>query len=142
MKVSKNFDIREFVPKIIWDNYQENSIWFVDPRIIAIAQNVRDYFSAEMTINDWHYGGTFQNRGYRTPASKIGAHYSQHKFGRAIDFNIKGLTAKECYKIIQVNHDWFHLRGVKAMEDIRDTPTWIHLDCRNTLLNHILIVRG
>jgi len=140
MKISPHFDLREFVPKAIFDQYGANSIWFLDDRLIEGAEWLRAHFNAPITINNWHTGGSFQNRGFRAPNTTVGARLSQHKFGRAIDFNVAGMTAAQVAKdLIDSGHiddsPW------TTIEDPAHTATWTHLDMRQTRSNDLLIVR-
>jgi hypothetical protein len=70
MKVSANFDLEEFIDRDTFQRYREKSIWFIDPKIIALAEFYRMHFKAPVTINTWHKGGQFQYRGFRPPACK------------------------------------------------------------------------
>lgn len=45
MRISTNFDIREFVPKSIWDKYGINSVWFISPKIIEIAEFYKTFWT-------------------------------------------------------------------------------------------------
>jgi len=142
MKVSDNFTIQEFVPKEIYQIYSERSIWFVDQRLIDGMQWLREYFGASITINNWHTGGTLQNRGFRHPTTTTGARLSQHKFGRACDFNVAGLTAKQTFD--KIRNDWGIISGhtfFTTMEDVQYTPTWTHIDGRDTGSMELLIVK-
>ena len=142
MKVSKNFIIQEFVPQSVYTQFGDKSIWFVDINLINLAQAVRDFFGATVTINNWHTKGILQNRGYRIPMTNVGGNMSQHKFGRAIDINVSGLTAQQVYKTILDNESVFMSYGLTTMEDIAFTATWTHLDIRNTgMLTRIFIVK-
>lgn len=139
--VSKYFDIRELVPQSVFKAYGDDSIWFIDPRLVKVLDAIRGHFKAPVTINNWHTGGTYQNRGYRLPNTTVGASLSQHKFGRAADINIKGYTPQSIYKEILANETLFLCLGLTTLEDIEMTPTWNHLDVRNTGLDRILIVK-
>lgn len=129
--MSKHFDIREFVPKLIWDTYGERSAWFVDPRLIDSMDHLRSFFGAPITVNNWHTGGSFQNRGFRHPNSTQGGRLSQHRFGRACDFNVAGLKANDVYYAIL--NSWPEMvmsTAFTTLEDVADTPTWTHIDIR------------
>lgn len=169
MKVSKNFNLKEFVSPLTWKRFGLKSIWFIDPKIIAIAQLLRDVTGARVTINDWHLEGNYRYSGYRPPLIvrlkkifanrfepiktlneflkivkryKIGAAESDHKFGRAIDVKVKGLTSGEVYNIIISHKSEFIKAGLTVMEDVSYTSTWNHLSCRNTgTKNEILIIQ-
>lgn len=142
-QASKNFLVEEFVPQKIYEKYGDASLWFVDPKIVNIAQLIRDYFGKSMTINNWHNGGSFNYRGFRPDSfyyqwnadisaytSKRKGKLSQHRMGRAIDFNISGMTADEVREEILKNEEMWIEAGVTTMEDAAYSKTWIHLDCR------------
>lgn len=137
MKISQHFNLEEFVPQDIFNQYGEKSIWFIDPRLINLAEFIRTFFNKPMTIN----GNGLNERGFRSPDSSTGAKLSQHKFGRAIDFNIQGLTPQQVYDTILKNKDAFMKAGLTTMEDIKMTPTWTHVDVRQTNKLDILIVQ-
>lgn len=82
MKVSKNFDLREFVSERTWNKWGKASRWFVRPALIILAQFYKDFFTeyfqehekkevktVVVVINNWHYssGRKFNWRGYRPP---------------------------------------------------------------------------
>lgn len=139
-KTTDHFKTQEFVPKAIYDKFGENSNWFIDPRIRKLANFVRTFFNKPVTINNWSFGGTFEQRGFRTDDS-VGAEMSQHRYGRAIDINIKDMSPQEVFLTIMANEKLFIENGLTCMEDIKDTPSWNHLDIRFTGLDKILIVR-
>lgn len=135
------FKTEEFVPKSIYQQYGENSKWFIDPRIIKLANFTRKFFNKSVTINNWLWGGTLDERGFRDPASSTGGKLSQHRFGRAIDINVASMTPKAVYEAILANKEVFMEAGLTCMEDINDTPTWCHLDIRWTGEKNIKIVK-
>ena len=139
-QVSPNFSIYEFVPKIIFDHYGINSKWFIRPQIIQLAQFYRDYFSSPVYINNWYWGGPRYNRGFRTPNSRVGVLYSQHKLGAAFDCNIKDLSPDEVREEILRNAQDFMQAGLTTLEDGAIATTWIHSDIRPTGRSDILIV--
>ena len=139
-KISKHFDIREFVSKHTWDEWGMRSLWFLDPRLITLAEFTREWFGAPMMINNWHIGYSYQNRGYRHPESSVGASEGQHRFGRALDFNIKGLSSDQVYDEILANEKDFMLAGITTLENKQYAKTWTHMDIRNTGSANILIV--
>ena len=155
MKVSENFDIREFVPKSIWDRCGKNSTWFVSRQVVELAQFYKDFFSeyyrandnsgkevegVSIVINNWHYSsGGHQYRGFRPPKSTVGASLSQHRFCNAFDCDInikytdgtrKEADYKEIHKIIKENNDLFMSKGLTCVESVKDAPTWLHSDMR------------
>ena len=123
-----NFVIQELVPPEIYQAMGNNSLLVMDDRILRIADFVRDYFDVPVTINNWHGGGQFSQRGFRTQQQAGGADHSPHFYGRAADFDVKGMTADEVRKAIMEdsNHGDFSL--ITGMEL---NISWIHLDVDN-----------
>lgn len=163
MKVSENFDIREFVPRSIWNRFGEKSIWFIRPEVIKIAQAYKDLFtthyqsqhknvaSVAIKINDWMYGGGKQFSGFRPPESNIGAALSQHRFGNAFDCEIiivyKDGTRKEAdyaevHRVVKANWAYLSRIGLTTIESLKDAAGWLHSDCRNTGSKELLIVNA
>lgn len=86
MKVSENFDIREFVSERSWKKWGANCIWFIRPALFALAQFYKEFFTlfykqnekkevktVVVVINNWHYstGRKFRWRGYRPPIAYL-----------------------------------------------------------------------
>lgn len=150
MKVTINFDIREFVPKSIYNAFGANSIWFVNPKIFEIAEFYKDFFTGYyknlfptvtdvlIVVNNWHYAGTKEFSGFRPPDYAGGGKLSQHRFGRAFDCEIQIVTKtkkfeadyKEIREVIKKNEALFFSKGVRAIEN--GTDGWLHTDMRPT----------
>lgn len=114
----------------VYKRFGDNSIWFLDKRVIDLANFVRSRFGKPMTINNWQAGGNLNYRGYRPPDCTVGAQYSQHKFGRAIDFSIHDFTPQEIYKDVLDNSSIYIKAGLTTIEDIEYTRNWSHMDIR------------
>jgi len=118
------FKIQEFVPKDFYQVNGEQSILAMDERILATMDRIRKHFGTPITINDWHAGGQFSQRGFRTSAS-VGVTLSQHRFGRAVDFDIRGMPAEEFRQMIRDGRLTDQLSLVSRCEN---SVAWIHLD--------------
>jgi hypothetical protein len=126
MKVSKNFNLKEFVSPIMYDRYGEKALWFIDPRIIESAQSLRDNLGLSLTINNWAYGGDRYMSGLRTSDMEIYRPFSQHSFGRAVDIISTEITGEEMRQHILSNQELYpHITTLEG-----DT-SWLHMDCRN-----------
>ena len=130
MQISKNFLLQEFVPKAIYKLYEGKSTWFINPKIIQIAQELRYASGVPIIINNWHIGGVYNQSGYRVPETVIGAKLSQHKLGNAIDVRSNEVTPIELMNVVLSKKDLFMQLGLTAMEDVTATKSWLHLDCR------------
>lgn len=133
---SKHFKIQELVPKDIFLKFGEKSWWFVRPDIIAVADTLREMLDRTVIINDWNDGGLAQYRGFRPSNCKIGALYSQHKLGAAVDVVIPGMQPREVIAFIQANKAVFIPLGLSTIENNAYTPTWTHLDVRARTIQH------
>lgn len=169
MKVSANFDIREFVPKSVWDRFGQDSLWFINERVINLAQFYKDFFTAHfkkqdpnvdyviIKINNWMYGGVKQYSGFRpfeyilkqVKAGNKVATLSQHCLGNAFDCEIiivykDGSQVEANYAVIHeiIKQNWslFKKNGLTTIESLEFAPGWLHSDCRNTGINNLLII--
>ena len=134
---SKYFKIQELVSKKVYDKHGEQAWIFIDTKLIKVLDLLREHFNRPITVNNWVWGGTLEQRGLRTNLDELvkkktekGTLYiSQHILGKAADFNIKGLSSQEVYEEILKNKDKFYL--ISRVENIKDTPTWVHIDVAN-----------
>lgn len=153
MKISQNFDVREFVPRHIWDQFKEKSTWFVNPKIVRIAEFYKSFFTTYyknklgndkvravgISVNTWHIGGDKEWRGLRTAKCTQGADNSQHRYMNAFDCEIFIVSPdgkrvevdyKEIHEVIQKNETEFLANGVTTIEDVAIASGWLHTDCR------------
>jgi len=127
------FDIEELVDKQVFDRFGEASWKFLDPTILECILVVREGLDKPMTINNWKWGGKFSQRGLRHNMSsmvkgKTRPYLSAHMFGKAVDFDVKGMTAIEVRKWIVENEDKFPCK-IRLERNLNGKPiTWVHLD--------------
>jgi len=120
----KHFKLYELVDKATWKNYGQFAWNFLDPRLLMALDQLRDALGP-ITVNDWKWGGKFQWRGLRTTKCRQGAGMSQHRFGRAVDFDVKGMTPQDVRNYIRTHFEDF---GIFCIER---KVNWIHMDVRN-----------
>jgi hypothetical protein len=131
MKVSENWTLQEFIGQSVWNQFGESALWFVDRRLIDSAQWLRKALGVQLICNNWNTGGTFQNRGFRTPQSPQYKPFSQHSFGRAFDTSSPDMPHKDVYKWVLDNQDLILANtAFTTVESIEAAPTWLHLDLR------------
>lgn len=128
-KASRSFYEDEFV-------YPGGDFKKVDPKLVVVAQWLRDAFDAPVTINNYATGGQYKESGLRDINTKTGAKKSAHKEGKAIDIKVKGMTAKEVYDWCLSKQTELYAMGIREIEDNAYTPTWTHLATRG---NHLSI---
>lgn len=130
MKISANFELEEFIYPEVFARYGVNSLWFLDYRLIAIAQYFRDNLGKSITINNWHTGGQYKESGLRDFATATGGSKSQHKYGKALDLKVAELTPAQVFDFIHMHWTELSALGMTTTEDIQYTPTWNHIDTR------------
>lgn len=140
-KLSSHFVIQEFVPQDVFEKFQTKSLWFIDRRVILLAEFIRSRFGKPLIINNWHSGGKFQYRGFRPRSSSVGAEFSQHRFGRGIDFNVMTKEASEVSEEIIKSFSLYKKAGLTTIEDPLYTKGWTHIDIRDTNSDELLIVK-
>ena len=135
-KVSTNFIIEEFVTPQLFktimktNNPIEEFYKYVDKSIVDIVQFIRTKTNKVVVINNWHKGGTFTLRGFRPKNTKIGAKLSTHKTGKAVDFDIVGMTDKEVKEFVIKHQKELYALGARRMESEDFADTWCHLDLK------------
>lgn len=81
-----------------------------------------------MTINNWMWEGGYEWSGLRTPDSPYYSPFSQHTFGRAVDFGLDGMSAQEVRNDLVLN--WYS-EGEEYSITLEDGVSWVHIDVRN-----------
>lgn len=132
----KFFSIEELVDEVTYSRFGDRALMFLNPVLLRANDRVRNYFNAPMTINNWHIGGQFSQRGLRVNTS-VGADYSQHKFGNASDYDIEGYSADEIRAEIAAKPDHHAFELITCIEI---GVNWVHHDCRN-ISNRIMLIR-
>ena len=112
-KLSANFKVKEFACK------DGSDAVLVAPRLVMVLQTIRDHFGASATITS----------GYRTPqynAKVGGVAQSQHCYGTAADFYVKGVSVEAVAAYARkIMPDW---GGV----GIYKSQGFTHIDVRET----------
>ena len=137
MKVSKNFYSEEFLPKRLHKLNPGLVFRLMDERILRSIQDIRNCFPKDsFVVNDWHYEGGIQYRGYRpfqyytlkckTNLMQDDPILSQHHNGRALDFVTTKTPINEVRQFIIDNRD----RLFPLITAIEIDVNWIHIDCR------------
>ena len=119
------FTIKEFVSRKMFENNSEEELWkLLDPKLLKTISWLRERLGP-MRINTWASGGDLEQRGYRGKDCTIGAVHSAHKEGKALDFDVKGMTSEQV-------RQWIELHQEELPYPIRyeDRVTWCHIDTR------------
>lgn len=130
MKHLKYFKVQELVDRATYERFGDSSVMFLDQRLLRGVDAMRGKLEASMIINTWDGGGGLQFRGFRPPTSTVGAAFSQHRFGRAVDFHSSHIGINEVQAWVMENQKFLRDLGFTTVENFLHTPTWVHLDMR------------
>lgn len=134
MKISQDFHLEEFVPKVTFKKFVGESLWFIDPRIVLIAQKIRTNLGRPIHINTWMDGGPRQFSGFRPISCTVGGTYSQHRRGCAIDIVVDDMPNEEVFEYLCNHWSGFDELGLTTIENPKITKGWTHLDLRQKLI--------
>jgi len=123
MITAKHFDIRELVPKHVYDDRGIKAWRLLDPKLITTLDALREAYGP-MTVNNWHWGGNAQWRGLRTSQSPIGSQYSQHRYGRAADVTFRDRISASIRFEIMDNPELFPF-----ITELETDIKWFHFAC-------------
>lgn len=123
----KHFQLYELVDRRTFEAQGDTAWDLFRSEALEALDDLRDYFDAPITVNNWHDGGPFQWRGYRTreKAAELGAPNSRHAHGDAFDCDITGITAEEARHRICANKDHPLLNKIMRLEG---RVPWLHFD--------------
>tara|TARA_R110001592_G_C13122204_1_gene745879 strand:+ start:295 stop:750 length:456 start_codon:yes stop_codon:yes gene_type:complete len=134
MKTIKDyFIIQEFVDPLVYGKYGEAAWKFIDEKLLDCLLIIREELKSPISINNWNYGGKFTQRGLRhnmSPivSSKDKLYLSAHLFGKAIDFDVSGMTSIEVREWISKNAEKFPCK-IRLERNLYGKPiNWVHLD--------------
>ena len=147
-ELKKYFRVQELVCNHCYTKFGELSWQFLSTELLSILYTLRvDIFKKPITINTWHNSGQFSQRGLRCNMcqlvkNKNSVYLSAHCLGKAIDFNVQGLTNEQVHNIIKQNIDKFEYNI--RLESIESAPTWCHIDVLPILnnSNKLIIFKG
>lgn len=121
----RDFKLEELVDKTTFQTLGEKAWDLFNPETLIALDDLREYFNASITINDWARGGQSQWRGYRSATCPVGALHSQHRLGNAFDCTIKGWSAANVRAEIIAHQDNELLKRIMRLED---KVSWLHFD--------------
>ena len=127
-RIKKYFGIHELVGKRTFNKYGERAWRFLDYRLLYALLVIREGLDKEITVNS----GKRQQRGLRTIVQQMIKKYfykdklylSAHLLGKAVDFDVKGMSAQQVRMWILSHEDLFPFKI-----RLEDEVSWVHLDC-------------
>lgn len=125
----QHFKVQEFVDKDSYSQRGDAAISCIDWRMLWTMDNLRTYFGKPIIINNWYFGKDREWSGIRFSGTPFYSKYSQHTFGRAIDFLVTGIESASVRKTIIDNPTEEAFQYITTLEDFKGMD-WIHIDCR------------
>lgn len=131
MKLTKNFNLKEFIISRFYNEEQQRLVKecfarhkdFLLPNIQKLAnqlQVLRDHFELPIIINI-----AYRPEWYELEKNRSGN--SKHVLGLAADFNVKGKSTKEVREAIEM----LISKGEMLQGGIGKYNTFVHYDCFN-----------
>ncbi len=134
MTIKDYFDIRELVCRHIYNKFGDGAWQFFDNSLLETLLVIREKLDKPITVNNWHIGGEFTQRGLRCNVCSLvsrqtkieNVYMSAHMQGTGIDFDVKGMSANAV-------REWLKYNQVLLPYPIRleEGVSWVHLDLRN-----------
>ena len=120
------FRVEELVPPEIYQARGDQAIELMDERVLVTLDLLREQFGS-CVVNDWCFGGSYEQSGLRTPDAPEYSYTSQHSFGRAADCKFYNTSAHDARQYVIRNKHRF-----KLISFLEDDVDWFHFDVRNT----------
>jgi len=133
-----HFATQELIPPVIYNAKGESSLAMMNEGLLRDLDALHDHLNSirpgtTITINNWHSGGPFSERGFRT-LNMTGSPTEPHKFGRAVDFSSPLWTPHEIRQEILANSAKFvYFTRLEQYLDPEhaanhDEIGWVHVD--------------
>lgn len=138
-KLKPYFDIRELVGPETY-NKLGNQAWQVfDTDTLHSLLLMRVGIDKPFTVNTWHKGGEFSQRGFRDNTQQIlkdktikGKLYlSGHVMGKAIDFVVSGMDSEDVRQWIINNAEIFRCKIRLEHKKNGEPISWVHFDTKH-----------
>lgn len=125
------FDIKELVSPIVYNKWGNQAWMFFDEQVLKDLDYIRETYKSPIIINNWNTGlkqcGLRSNMDEMVKSKKT-LYLSAHCLSKGFDLHCAyGHNSKlwqHCYNLILKGK----LKAFKRLENIKDTPTWTHID--------------
>lgn len=117
----------------MYEIWGESAWQFLDDRILENLAFIREGLGKPIVVNNWAKGGQYSQRGLRCTRcilviEKVDlrkVYLSAHIQGKAVDFNVVGMTAEEV-------RQWIvdHADELPYPARLERSVSWIHMDTR------------
>lgn len=128
MKLTENISLQELISKEHYESQGELAIRAINKRAPRAIQFIRNEYGP-VKINDWLWGGEFNESGVRLSHHKYYRPYSDHSFGNAFDLKFSESNFKDVIKDIKNSPEVYIPLGITGLEI--NTDGWVHVSFAN-----------
>lgn len=134
------FDVEEIVSPQLFERFKHHGDYFFlsrfDIRLLKTMVVIREALDLPITINNWKWGGRFDERGFRdtsTPMVQTKSKndipwFSGHVVTMAFDFDVEGMTANQVRRWLKDNKSILPCKIRLERKLNGDYISWVHLD--------------
>lgn len=142
-RLKNYFVIQELVGPETYKKHKDRAWKFFSTDILECLLITREGLGKPITINTWHKGGKFKQRGLRSNIQQIVRRYTKllklylsgHPLGEAFDFDVEGMSPVQVRMWIVKNQHLYPCR-IRLERRKKGKPiTWVHMDTIQELHN-------
>lgn len=149
MYICKYFTIKELVSKAVYNfytpRYGEKFIWgFFDDEDKQDIDKIRETWGKPIIINNWASGGNLSQCGLRCNIdplvkAKTTPYLGGHNLAKGFDLHDKGGDNIGLWEHSKKLINLKELKKIRRIENIKSTPTWVHVDSLGTADGNLYI---
>lgn len=139
-RLRKYFHHHELVDRATYQRHGTDSWQFFDTDILLSLLILREGINLPFDVNNWYWGGIYDERGLRTNICDIvykktikkRLYLSGHILGKAFDFKVKGMSSDKVRQWAVDHADLFpcNLQFENVNSATGKTISWVHMDSR------------
>lgn len=139
---SKYFTIEELVDEETYNLLEDEAYKLFNPKLLETIDVVREILDVPLICNNWCWGGSRDQCGYRTSQCSIGAPKSYHKRGEAVDLVSSQMTAEKMREKLEKYQELLpHPVRIEKWDDNGEI-SWLHIDLGDTKGEKIYFFRA
>ena len=115
---------KEVLSKEVYEARGIKGLQLMDIKILHFLDDVRGDIKVPLTVNDWSWGGSFNQSGLRIPKE---GRYSQHYYGNAIDFRTSHKTGHELRKHFIENKEKYPQVSFVEVGPVEKDGSWVDM---------------
>ena len=129
------FTLDELVCPDVFNKFGDMAWQFFDEKAVITLDWVRRTLNKPITVNNWHSGGDFTQRGLRCSTCQLvrdaalsnKVYVSPHMLGKAFDFDVEDMDASEVRVWLAVNK-----ANIPYNIRLENNVNWCHMDVEDT----------